>query len=219
MAADSSADRTDLLALQAGDDAALERIMARWEQPLFAFAWRYLRRATEARELAIETFVRLHQQRERLRPDTNLAAWLFTTLTNLCHNQHRWWRRHPTFSLDAAAADETGAGPRELASGESEPGAALAARETFAALDRAIAALPPELRTALLLHHFERLSYREIALITGCSERGVETRLYRARQALRRALAAPAEKKAAPAVAPAPALRADVHGRALNSNS
>lgn len=189
----TSADRADLLALQAGDERALERLVSRWEQPLFAFAWRYLRNAADARELAIETFVRLHQHAARLRPETNLSAWLFTTLSNLCHNRHRWWRRHPTVSLDAPPPDVAGlVGPTDLAASGPTPRHALEQQETFARLDRAIAALPGELRTTLLLHHFEHLSYRAIAEITGCSERGVETRLYRARQKLRDALRAPA---------------------------
>jgi RNA polymerase sigma-70 factor (ECF subfamily) len=49
--------------------------------------------------------------------------------------------------------------------------------------------LPHDLKTALLLHHYEQLSYREIGSVVGCSERGVETRLYRARQRLREELA------------------------------
>ncbi|MCX6551320.1 MAG: hypothetical protein NTY02_10015, partial [Acidobacteria bacterium] len=57
----------------------------------------------------IEVFVRLHQQRARLRPDTNLSAWLFTTLTNFCHNQYRWRRRHPVAALDEAGQAEEGA--------------------------------------------------------------------------------------------------------------
>lgn len=189
MPANPIADRADLLALQAGDDDALNRLITRWEQPLFAFAWRYVRNAADARELAVETFVRLHQQRQRLHAETNLSAWLFTTLANLCRNRQRWWRRHPTVSLDqpghGAPAAEAGAWPDP---GAPSPDTALEHQEALAALDTAIAALPHDLRTALLLHHFEQLSYREIAAIAGCSERGVETRLYRARQALRAAL-------------------------------
>lgn len=186
MPTDSAADRADLLALQQGDGAALERLVARWERPLAAFAWRYLRNATDARELALETFVRLHEKRGALRPDTNLSAWLFTTLTNLCHNRHRWWRRHPAASLDADGGGEL----IPFADEAPAPDASLEHSEALAALDTAIAGLPHDLRTTLLLHHFERLSYREIAGIVGCSERGVETRLYRARQALRTALRA-----------------------------
>ncbi|MBA4136226.1 MAG: RNA polymerase subunit sigma-24 [Opitutus sp.] len=191
---DALSDRADFAALQAGHASALERIVARWEQPLFAFAWRYLRNAADAREVALDAFVRLHQQRARLRADTNLSAWLFTTVTNLCHNRHRWWRRHPTVSLDAPGDDA--ATPYDPPSGAVTPDTALVDRETLAAVDDAIARLPHDWRVTLLLHHFERLSYGEIATITGCSPRGVETRLYRARQALRAALAelAPAKK-------------------------
>ena len=53
----------------------------------------------------------------------------------------------------------------------------------------AIDALPHDLKVAILLHHYEHLSYREMAAICECSERGVETRLYRARQLLRVQLA------------------------------
>ena len=65
----------------------------------------------------------------------------------------------------------------------------MAQDESLAAVRAAIAQLPHDLRATVLLHHYEHLSYREIAAITGCSERGVETRLYRARQQLRVTLA------------------------------
>ncbi|MBI2513563.1 MAG: sigma-70 family RNA polymerase sigma factor [Opitutae bacterium] len=187
MSADPAADRADLLALQTGDDAALDRIVARWQQPLCAYAWRYLRNAEDASDLALETFVRLHQHRTRLRSDTNLSAWLYTTLTNLCHNRHRWWHRHPSVSLELLPGESENAA---LGDEAAPPDAVAEQHEALAALDTAIAALPHDLRTTLLLHHFEHLSYREIAGIVGCSERGVETRLYRARQALRGALSA-----------------------------
>ncbi len=187
MPADLAADRADLQALQTGDGAAFDRIVARWERPLFAYAWRMLRNADDARELALETFIRLHHSRAKLRADTNLSAWLYTALTNLCRNRHRWWRRHPSVSLDALPGDE---GSVALDDGRAAPDTTAEHRETLDALDAAIAALPADLRTTLLLHHFEHLSYRDIAGIVGCSERGVETRLYRARQALRQALSA-----------------------------
>lgn len=178
-------DREDLRALQAGDDRALDRIIGRWERPLFAFAWRYLHNEADAREAAVEAFVRLYQQRRALRPDSNLAGWLFTTVANLCRNQQRWRRRHPTVSLDAPG--EGGTAPLRDATADSAPGPSseLLHRETLEALERAIEELPHDLKSAVLLHHYQHLSCREIGAITGCRERGVETRLYRARQLLR----------------------------------
>ena len=179
MNADPANDRADFQRLQHGDEAALNQLIARWEQRLFAFAWRYLRNAADAREAVIEVFVRLHQQRTRLRLDTNLSAWLFTTLTNFCHNQHRWRRRHPTEVLDDAGP--VGESPAPVVEVERD--------EALAALGAAIEHLPGDLKTAVLLHHYEGWSYREIAALARCSERGVETRLYRARQLLREELA------------------------------
>jgi RNA polymerase sigma-70 factor (ECF subfamily) len=173
--------------LQRGNDAALTQIIERWEQPLFAFAWRYTRNQADAQDLAAETFVRLYQQRARLRPDTKLSAWLFTTLTNLCHNQHRWRRRHPALSLDASDENENSEF-EALVSDAPVPGAGLAREEAIAALTGAINELPHDLKVTVMLHYHEQLSYREIAAILGCSERGVETRLYRARQQLRHRL-------------------------------
>jgi RNA polymerase sigma-70 factor (ECF subfamily) len=76
-----------------------------------------------------------------------------------------------------------------VASGDASPDAALARDETLEAVRLAIDGLSHDLKVTLLLHHYEHLSYREIAEITHCSERGVETRLYRARQQLRDQLA------------------------------
>jgi len=186
---DTASDTACLLALQQGQDSALDQMIARWERPLYAFAWRYVQNQVDAHDLVAETFVRLHQQRDRLRPDTKLAAWLFTTLTNLCHNHYRWRRRHPTVSLDAPV-DDGGATPHDaIPSDAPAPGAAMEHDEACSAVRAAIDRLPHELKATLLLHHYEHLSYREISAITGCSERGVETRLYRARQRLKDELA------------------------------
>lgn len=193
MSTDPATDRASLLDLQRGDASALNRLIARWQRPLLSFAYRYLQNSADAQDVVAEAFVRLYQRRVQLRPDTNLSAWLFTALTNLCHNHHRWKRRHPTVSFAPASTDggPGGGRPNDLdpASGDLGPDAALARDETVAALMRAIDALPHDLKASVLLHHYEHLSYREIAAITGCSERGVETRLYRARQQLRQELA------------------------------
>jgi RNA polymerase sigma-70 factor (ECF subfamily) len=188
---DTASDQASLLALQQGEAVALNRLMARWQRPLYSFAYRYVQNNADAEDLVAETFVRLYQQRLRLRPDTRLSAWLFTTLTNLCHNHHRWSRRHPTSSLGLPSPADS-AKPNadlELDSGEPSPDVALEKDETLAAVRVAIQQLPHDLKVTLLLHYYEHLSYHEIGEITGCSDRGVETRLYRARRQLRDSLA------------------------------
>lgn len=177
-----------LSALRLGDDRALDALLSRWQQPLFAFAWRYVHNTADAQDLVAETFVRLYHHREKLRPDTRLSAWLFTTLTNLCHNQHRWHRRHPNVSLDESPEAGGPSGIEHLASKEPSPSDQLELNERQTALRRAIHELPHDMKSALLLHYYEQLSYREIATILGGAERGIETKIYRAKQRLREKL-------------------------------
>jgi RNA polymerase sigma-70 factor (ECF subfamily) len=192
---DPATDQASLVALQRGDTTALNRLIARWQRPLLSYAFRYVQNSADAHDLVANVFVRLYQNRERFREDTNVSAWLFTALTNLCHNHHRWKRRHPSVSIDAPAsgnaAAHSGSAPSiiELESDQPEPGASVAHDELEEAVRAAVETLPHDLKVAVLLHHYQHLSYREIAEITSCSERGVETRLYRARQQLRVSLA------------------------------
>jgi RNA polymerase sigma-70 factor (ECF subfamily) len=191
---DPASDQASLLALQESDAAALNHLIVRWQKPLHSFAYRYCQNRTDAEDLVAQTFVRLYQQRMRFRPDTKLSAWLFTTLTNLCHNHHRWKRRHPTTNLEGSASELDATSPRGpaheyLASEARPPDQELERDEVLASVRAAIGRLPHDLKVTLLLHHYDQLSYREISDITGCSERGVETRLYRARIQLREMLA------------------------------
>lgn len=181
MNADPTSEAARVAAIQADKDGAFDAVVAAHQRALFTFAWRYLQNAADAEDLVVETFVRLYQARHRLRADTHLGAWLFTTLTNLCHNRHRWRQRHPEVSLEAAP-DEPAAAAAPLAPVSDFDEAQVALRT---AIDR----LPDDQRVAILLHHYEHLSYRDIGAVVGCSERGVETRLYRARQQLRTELA------------------------------
>lgn len=184
----AASDSDRLHALRLGDDSALNDLMARWQRPLFAFAWRYVQNTADAHDVVAETFVRLYRQREKLRPDTRLSAWLFTTLANLCHNLHRWRRRHPTVSLDDPLPGWERSPREELPEERASPSGELEGSERRQALLAAIDQLPHDMKTALLLYHFEDMPYRAIANVLGCSERGIETRIYRAKQRLRKTL-------------------------------
>jgi RNA polymerase sigma-70 factor (ECF subfamily) len=189
---DPALDLASLLALQRGESTALNRLIERWQRPLYHFAYRYVQNAADAQDLVAATFVRLYQQRLRLRADTKLSAWLFTTLSNLCHNHHRWKRRHPTVALERSGASSSETDRGGLAfdpcSDLPSPDAAMEHSETVATVRAAIDRLPHDLKVTLILHHYDHLSYREISEITGCSERGIETRLYRARNQLKQLL-------------------------------
>jgi len=176
-------------ALVAGRQAALDELMVLWEAPLLRFIYRYVQNEAVARDLVQETFVRVYLHRERFRPGTSFSTWAFTIAANLCRNHRRWQGRHPTVSLDEpTAADNDLTRHDRLVSPDRGPDHHAQHAEHLDALKAAIAALPHDLRTALLLYEYEELSYREIAAIMGCSEKGVESRLVRARVRLRKVL-------------------------------
>ena len=173
--------------LQAGDDLALNEIMGRWKQPLAAYLLRQLGGHEDAVDLTMETFVRIYESRRRYVPTARFARWLFTIATNLARNHVRWKQRHPEVTLEADEGEES---PLEnLADAAPNAGKQMETRERARAVRNAIADLPPDLRTAILLFEYEGLSHAEIATVEGCSAKAIETRLYRARQALEQTLA------------------------------
>lgn len=175
---DAERDAAAMLRLQQGDDLALNEIMSHWQQPLANFIYRYVGSEAEAVDLAQETFVRVYESRDRFRAGGKFSTWLFTIALNLCRNQARWKSRHPSAELDDTVADSI-----------STPHEKAATSETATLVRRAVAELPHELRSALVLYEYEDKSYAEIASLLDCSVKAVETRIYRAKKILRDALA------------------------------
>lgn len=188
---DSGTHEADVLAmgrLQAGDDLALNEIMGRWKVPLASYLLRQLGSHEDALDLAMETFVRVYESRHRYSPSARFARWLFTIATNLARNHVRWRQRHPEvpFEMDE---DETSSTLDRLPDDAPSASSQLATKERALAVREAISDLPTDLRTAILLFEYEDFSHAEIAAVEGCSVKAVETRLYRARQALEQKLA------------------------------
>lgn len=174
--------------LQAGDELAFRELLARWQRPLLSFVYRMTGDTGAADEIVQEVFVRVFRKvgEYRQRPGGNAAfsTWLFQIARHaaLDHLRHR--ERHPTESLEAL-----GAAAGELAGSQPSPAAAAGLADTGAQIARAIAVLPEEQRSAIVLAEYEGLSVAEIAGVMESSEKSVESRLYRARQTLRQQLA------------------------------
>ena len=190
-AAGDAQDNALMHRLQAGDDLALTALMNRWQQPLVTFLYRSTDNHADAVDLAQETFVRLYESRQRYQPRGRFSTWLFTIAVNLARNHARWRARHPAEPLpDGADVAESLTSGREIADPSAVSAAQqLAAGELAEAVREAIHSLPPELKTAVLLYEYEDFSYQQIAEVEACSVKAVETRLYRARELLRRKLA------------------------------
>lgn len=183
-------DRALMARVQAGDEAAFGVLMERWERPVKSVIGRIVLNASEAEELAQETMVRVWQQREKFQAGAEVRPWVLAIAVNLARNRLRWWRRRPEVALEDWCA--AGEGERERG-GEGESGSRgvggdLERKERAGAVRDAIAALPVELREAIVLFEFEEMSQAEIAVTVGASVKAVEARVARAREKLRVAL-------------------------------
>jgi RNA polymerase sigma-70 factor (ECF subfamily) len=174
-------DADDMRALRRGDDSALDRLMARWQAPLRAFLCRHTQNEFDALDLAQETFVRVYRHRDRFRPEAaRFSTWLFSIALNLARDRARSLGRRPAAALETA--------PEQI-DPAAQPRAQAESNERAGAVRAAIAALPGDLRAAVILFEYEAKSHAEIAAIVKATPKAVETRLYRARRLLRKSLA------------------------------
>ena len=182
-------DAADMKRLAGGHEAALNELMHRHAEKLFHYLIRCLQNEEDAADAAQECFVRVYQNRAQFDPQQKFSTWLYTIASNLVKDRYRYRSRHPQVSLDAEN-EQTGESFREnLPAASNTPSERLETEERVAAVRRAVADLPEELRTPLILAEYEERSQSEISAILGCSAKAVETRIYRARQRLRASLA------------------------------
>ena len=162
--------------------------MGRHGEKLFHYLIRSLQNEDEAADLAQETFVRVYQNCAKFDPAQKFSTWLYAIAGNLVRDCYRSRVRHPQVSLDAKdEAPDTEFGGR-LTDANLIPSESMQASERTEAIRKAVAALPEELRTPLILAEYEEMSQIEIGEILNCPAKAVETRIYRARKQLRETL-------------------------------
>jgi RNA polymerase sigma factor (sigma-70 family) len=190
-------DRRDMESLLAGHEAALNNLMERHGQRLFHYLLRLLSNESDAEDCAQEAFVRVFLNRGKFRADAKFSTWLYAIATNLARDLLRRRVRHPEVSLGLDNDDPEGDGLDAMPDNGPLPGDALQAGERAAQVQTAVAALPEELRTPLVLFEYENFAQAEIAEILRCTPKAVELRIYRARLELRKSLSALSVRNAA----------------------
>ena len=180
----AEAEDTEIMrALAGNEDSALNRLIEKYQLPLFSFLFRFLQNETDAADLAQECFVRIYQNRHRFDPKQKFTTWMFQIAANLAKDRVRWRSRHPEANTDA---DESFVAERP--SQAATPDADLLQKEMGEAVRQAIGKLPEDLRLPLIFSQYENRPHSEIAEIIGCTSKAVETRIYRAKQLLRKDL-------------------------------
>jgi RNA polymerase sigma-70 factor (ECF subfamily) len=180
--AHSSAEDSALVrAAQGGDMPAFEELVARHRDKLYARAYSMMRNEEEAIDLSQEAWVKGWQRLRQFHGESSFATWMTRIVINLCLDQLRKQKRQRAESIEVMD-EESGGVERQMPVITVNPTAGLERAELRERIDRALGQLSYEHRTALALHEFEELEYKEIAKVMGCSIGTVMSRLFYARR-------------------------------------
>jgi RNA polymerase sigma-70 factor (ECF subfamily) len=183
----------DLVVLaRTGSEKAYRELLDRYQRPVFSLVYRMVRDREQAEDIAQETFVKVFNHLEGFNPKYKFSSWIFKIASNLSIDHLR--KKQPeTISLDgsrhATTAEETESSRIQVESRDENPEEFLESRELGAEIEKAIGALRPEYRTAIVLRHVEGRPYEEIAEIMDIPLGTVKTYIHRARSELRGTLA------------------------------
>jgi RNA polymerase sigma-70 factor (ECF subfamily) len=178
-----------MLELRSGNMAAFDVLLGKYRKPIVHFMFRMVHNQAVAEELAQEVFLRVYRSRETYRAEARFSTWLYRIATNLGVNHARDTRHERTAStiyLDAVDA-ETGTTP-DVADTTPSAEADLLQQERMKAIRQHVMALPERQKTAVLMHKYEGMDYKQIGEVLKLSESATKSLLFRAYQTLREKL-------------------------------
>lgn len=162
---------------QSGDGDGFARLTERYWDRLYRWLYHVTRDRHVAEDLTQETFLKALGAIKTFRPGSNFRAWVFRIAHNNFVNQKRSEKRtRLSLPEDCASADHGGVE------------ATTENRETLEVVSRAVAELPDDFRSALMLRVNEELSFGEVAKILGITEETARWRVFKARQRLKKVL-------------------------------
>ena len=175
-----------MLELKAGNMAAFDVLLAKYRKPIVHFMFRMVHNQAVGEELAQEVFLRVYKSRETYRAEAKFSTWLYRIATNLGVNyarDNRQERSASTVYLDETDA-ETGT-TADVADMTPSAEVEMVRRERMKAIRKHVLALPERQKTAVLMHKYEGMDYKQIGEVLKLSESATKSLLFRAYQTLR----------------------------------
>jgi len=178
-----------MLELRSGNMAAFDILLAKYRKPIIHFMFRMVHNQAVAEELAQEVFLRVYRSRETYRAEARFSTWLYRIATNLGVNHARDTRHErsaSTIYLDETDS-ETGTTP-DVADSSPSAEANILRRERMNAIRQHVMSLPERQQSAVLMHKYEGMDYKQIGEVLKLSESATKSLLFRAYQTLREKL-------------------------------
>ena len=168
-----------------GDVESFNTLILRWERPIYGLAYRVLGREEDARDVCQETFLRAFRSLKGFKGEAKFSSWLYRIALNLCRD---WMRRDRRAALYRPMDDGAPFDLEAVDAGDESVETLVVRRDLTRAVARAMALLPEEQRTAVVLKEYHGLTFQEIADLQGCPLSTVKTRLYQGLSVVRRQL-------------------------------
>lgn len=189
MAANLDPDAQLMLRVKQGDMTAFEELVEKYRQPVINLIYRTLPDATEAEDLAQHVFLQVFKSAHRYLVSAKFSTWLYTIARNLCLNEIRRRSRHPAESLDVSHPDNEDQPLRQYEDTKNySPPDLLLQDELTQKIEQALAELPENQRTAILLFREDEMWSEEIAEVLGCSLSATKSLIHRGRETLKQKL-------------------------------
>jgi RNA polymerase sigma-70 factor (ECF subfamily) len=181
--AEQTSDQVLVERVQRGDRRAFDLLVLRYQQRIIKLIMRYVHDSSEAQDVAQEAFIKAYRALPSFRGESAFYTWMYRIAINTAKNYLVSLQRRPIdYDLDLQEPRHYEANAR-LKDEESPEGIALQ-EELRETVERTIASLPEELRTAIMLREIDGLSYEEIAQAMECPVGTVRSRIFRAREAI-----------------------------------
>lgn len=169
--------------VQKGDKGAFDVLVLKYQHKIVNLVLRYVRDQDQAMDIAQEAFLKAYRALPRFRGDSAFYTWLYRIAVNTAKNHLAAQRRRPLdIELDLQDSEQYDLHAK-LKETDTPEGLTLS-QELNETVQRAIAALPEDLRTAIILREIEGMSYEEIAQTMECPVGTVRSRIFRARDAI-----------------------------------
>lgn len=184
-----ASDEVLMLRYKEGDMDAFEVLLERYQQPLFAFCYRFCNDSAQAQDLVQEVFLRLIKTAKNYEPRAKFSTFLYTFAHNLCIDYIRRGKKRKNVSLSEPVADAEGLTLGDMMKDEKSNPEKEYHQKTFEeALQKAVSELPEEQREIFLLREQMNLPFEEIARIAGCLPSTAKSRMRYALQSIRQKL-------------------------------
>ena len=170
--------------VQAGDKAAFDLLVLKYQRKILRLLSRMLRDQSEIEDVMQEAFIKAYRALPQFRGDSAFYTWLYRIAINTARNWMASQTRRPSSSSLHQSEDGETFDEIDNLTDNNTPESLLASREIAESVNESIQALPAELRTAIVLREIEGLSYEEIAQAMGCPIGTVRSRIFRAREAI-----------------------------------